>query len=349
MSDAYLIRSQPGLSYRLPRRALWAALCLAGLTVALCLLSLMTGSYPLSATQVVATLSGAAPTEMAATVVWEFRFPRTLVAAMAGACFALSGGVLQSVTRNPLADPSLVGVSQGAGLAVVAILVMFPETDLVWRPVMAFGGAVAVAALVQLLAAGRGGGQTMRFILSGIGVAAFLTACTSVLLTYGDLERAQAALGWLAGSIHAAGWDEVALLGGALVLLAPGLALVTRPLSALRMGPEVAIGLGLRVVWLRPALVTLAVALAAVAVAAVGPLGFVGLIAPHAARRLARAGMGLHLVLSALVGALLVGLADLAGRALFGWVQIPAGIVTAILGVPLFVWLLIRHPGGGQL
>lgn len=353
MSAGVLSRLDGPVTFLLPARALGVLALLLALVAALLVLSLMTGSYPLDVPGVLATLAGAPPSDTAATVVWQFRFPRTLAAFLAGALLALSGATLQNVTRNPLADPSLVGVSQGAGLAVVAAIVLQPDLAPALRPVMAFAGALAVAALIQWIArtgpGGRAGGATMRFILTGIGVAAFISAATSALLTYGQLDRAMSALGWLAGSVHAAGWTDVAILGLTLAALVPALVAASRPMAAMRLGPEMAAGLGVRVGRTRVALITLSVALAAAAVAMVGPLGFVGLVAPHLAHRLARSGVGLHLALSAAAGAVLVGAADLAGRAVFAPVQIPAGIVTAVIGVPVFVWLILRTQARTQL
>ncbi|MEL6577645.1 MAG: iron ABC transporter permease, partial [Pseudomonadota bacterium] len=317
MSGAVLERLDGPVTYRLPARALAVLGLLAAANLAVLAASLMSGSFPLDIAGVLTTLFDEAPSDTAETVVWDFRFPRALAAMITGALFALSGAVLQTVTRNPLADPSLVGVSQGAGFAVVAVMIAFPAVDIGWRPVLAFGGALAVAALIQWIAMQRSGGATMRFILTGIGVAAFISAGTSALLTYGDIDRALAALGWLAGSVHAAGWGEVRSLALCLLLLVPALVWASRPMGALRFGPEMAMGMGVAVRPARIGLITLSVALAAFAVAAVGPLGFVGLVAPHIARRLARAGVGLNLALSAATGALMVGLADYLGRTLF--------------------------------
>ncbi|MBO6922471.1 MULTISPECIES: FecCD family ABC transporter permease [Paracoccaceae] len=349
MSETVIERLDGWVTYRLPVRALTIVtlLLLASLTVLLG--ALMSGSFPLTAWQSVATLFGAAPSDTATTVVWEFRFPRALVSALSGALLALSGAVLQTVTRNVLADPSLVGVSQGAGLAVVSTMIAFPQTPIALRPILAFGGALVVAALIQWIAMRRTGGATMRFILTGIGVAAFISACTQALLTYGDIDRALAALGWLAGSVHAAGWGEVAYLTLGLFAMTPVLFWAARPLAALRMGPETAAGLGAAVRRDRMILITLSVALAAFAVAAVGPLGFVGLVAPHVARRLARSGPGLHLALSAAAGALMVSAADLLGRTAFAPVQLPAGLVTAAIGAPVFVWLILRAQARSQI
>ncbi len=349
MTTIVLNRFDGRLSLRLQSRALWLSAILLGALVAITATSLMSGSYPLSVSAVWETLFASAPSDMAETVVWQFRFPRTLVAALAGALFGLSGAILQNVTRNPLADPSLVGVSQGASLAVVAIIVVYPDVNPALRPLFAFGGALAVAALIQSIAMQRGGEATMRFILTGIGVAAFIAAVTSAMLTYGNIDQAQSALGWLAGSIHAVGWTEVWSLSLCLAILVPVLIWAARYMSVLRMGAEVAMGLGVPVRFARIGLITLSVALAAFAVAAVGPLGFVGLVAPHLARRIAQAGVGQHLVLTALTGAVMVASADIIGRTAFAPIQIPAGILTAILGVPVFLFLIIKQNHNRQL
>ncbi|NAZ38282.1 iron chelate uptake ABC transporter family permease subunit [Rubellimicrobium sp. CFH 75288] len=330
------------IAFEAPVRPLLVLALLGAAIAATALASLLTGSYGLAWSEVAALLARPEAGSMGSTVVWEFRFPRLLAALLTGAMLALSGAILQGITRNPLADPSLVGVSQGAALAVVALIVLWPGAMPGLRPVAAFGGAMAVAALILSLSRGDAGGATLRFVLMGIGVAAFVSAVTGAMLTYGRLEAAQAALGWLAGSLHAAGWGEVRVLALVLLGLCPALVWAGRPISALRFGPEVATGLGLAVQPARVLLVLLSVALAAAAVSAVGPLGFVGLVAPHVAQRLARSGPGLHLVLSAATGALMVGLADLIGRAAFAPLQIPAGLVTALVGSPLFALLILR-------
>lgn len=330
-------------------RAFWWAVVLLAVLLMIMAASLMSGSYPLPISDVFATLSGTPPSHTADTVIWQFRFPRMIVAALSGMFFGLSGAILQNVTRNPLADPSLVGVSQGASLAVVTLIVLYPSVSGVWYPTAAFAGSLTVAALIQWIAMRRTGGATMRFILTGIGVAAFISSLSTAMLTYGDIYKAQAALAWLAGSIHAAGWDEVWGLSICAALLLPLLFLAARPMAALRMGPEMATGLGVHIRYVRIGLITLSVALAAFAVAAVGPLGFVGLVAPHLSRRVAHSGVGQHLLLTGLTGAVMVALADYIGRVAFAPVQIPAGILTAILGVPVFLALILRSQYNRQL
>ncbi len=340
----YLVLRSRGetLALHLPLRA---CLALAVMGLALLLLgaiSLATGSYGVAVGEVWETLRGISISRAIDNVVWEFRFPRTLVAAMVGAMMALSGAVLQNATRNSLADPSLVGVSQGAALAVVLITVVFPEQTGTLRPWVAFAGSILVAIAIKSLSHTRQGSSAIRFILMGIGLSAFISSITSALLTYGQLDRAMAALAWLAGSINAASWNDVWTLALWCAVLLPALFGISRTMSALRFGDAAATGLGAKVALVRNMQLVIAVGFAAIATSVVGPLGFVGLLAPHAARRIAPSGMGLHLLLTAALGALLVLGADLAGRAIFAPIQIPAGLITALIGVPVFVVLLIR-------
>ena len=330
------------VALRLPLRGLVVAALLVLCLGVVSSVSLATGSYGIALGEVWETLRGASINRVIDNVIWEFRFPRTICAALVGAMMALSGGVLQNATRNTLADPSLIGISQGAALAVVTLTVLFPGLHPGFRPWIAFCGSVLVAIAIRALSHTRQGGSTIRFVLMGIGLSAFISALTSILLTYGELDRAMAALAWLAGSINAAGWGDVWTLGGWTCVLFPLLLLLSRPMSAIRFGDATATGLGAPVALVRNLQLAIAVGLAATATSVVGPLGFVGLIAPHAAKRLARVGMGLHLVLTALLGAVLVGTADLVGRASFAPIQIPAGLLTSVIGVPVFVLLLIR-------
>ncbi|WP_244522941.1 iron ABC transporter permease [Devosia sp. YR412] len=336
------------LALRLPVRALLIVLVLVVLLLALVAVSLGLGSYGLSVEQVIQTLHGTTLSAMIDNVVWQLRLPRTCVAALAGAMMALSGASLQNVTRNSLADPSLVGVSQGAALAVVTLTVAFPDLGPGWRPWMAFGGSIAVAALIQSLSITRQGVSSVRFILMGIGVAALMSSVTSALMTYGALDRAMSALTWLSGSIGAASWIDVSTLSWWMAVLFPILLVQSRAMAVMRLGEATATGLGAPVRRHNYALISTSVALAAVATSVVGPLGFIGLIAPHAARRLAHAGVGLALVITGLLGAVMVLAADLAGRTLFAPLQIPAGLVTAFVGVPFFVWLLFRSGRSAQ-
>ncbi len=330
------------IALRLPLRAMLVLVFTCFALVLVTCLSLATGSYGVALSDVWETLRGMSISRAIDNVVWEFRFPRTLAAALAGAMMALSGASLQNATRNSLADPSLVGVSQGAALAVVTLTIVFPDISGTFRPWAAFAGSILVALAIKSLSQTRQGGSAIRFILMGIGLSAFISSITSAMLTYGQLDRAMAALAWLAGSINAASWSDVWTLALWGAVLLPLLLAFSRSMSVARFGDASAIGLGAPLALTRNVQLVVAVGFAAIATSVVGPLGFVGLIAPHAARRIAPAGMGLHLLLTAAIGALLVLCADLIGRAAFAPIQLPAGLLTALIGVPVFVVLLIR-------
>lgn len=273
-------------------------------------------------------------------VIWEFRLPRALVAALSGALFGLSGALLQNMTRNPLSDPSLVGISQGAALAVVILTILFPDYIDGWREIAAFSGAVLIAVIIQLL---RGKGHPLKFILLGIGVAAFISAIISTLLTYGNLQSAMTALSWLAGSAHAANWHDVDTLSIAFLVIISMAFYQARMMSVISLGDEVAIGLGINLKKIMFMQLSISVGAAAIATAVVGPLGFIGLLAPHLARKITPTGPANHLLLTALVGAILVLAADILGKTLFAPTQLAAGLVTSLVGAPLFAYLLIKR------
>ena len=324
------------------------ALCMAML-FALLISSVAIGSFDLSVADVWHALINGQTDQTASTIVWELRLPRFFSACLVGAMLALSGALLQGVTRNPLSDPSLVGVSQGASLAVVTLIVMLPGAPLIARPFGAFGGAILAALLIQWVSNGKSSAQSLRFILVGIGVSALISAITTAMLTYGQINRAMEALGWLAGSIHTASWQSFQVLCVGMAVLCPALIWAARPLSALRFGPEISCGLGVRLRRDRFAIITLSVALAAVAVSVAGPLGFIGLIAPRLIHQLFQARPGTHLFLTALAGALIVAAADLIGRTIVAPVQLPAGLVSAVIGAPIFTVLLLRRGRPAQL
>ncbi|ETX30365.1 hypothetical protein RISW2_16140 [Roseivivax isoporae LMG 25204] len=329
------------MALEVPARAATALALLCGLLLVLLLASLGTGSTAIGLGEALSALAGSA-SDRATLVATEFRLPRALTALMAGGLLAVSGALLQGTTRNPLADPALVGVSQGAGLAVIVLVVLVPAASDAWRAPAAFGGGLAVAGVILALSGGEARGAQVRFLLTGIGLAAFLAAATTAILTYGRITEAHEALGWLSGSVRAAAWDEVRRLVLATLAAALLCAMAARPLAALRLGEDVATGLGHRVARVRTGLLVASVALASASVAVAGPVTFVGLLAPHAARRIAPSGPGLHLALTWCVGAALVMGADLAGRAAFGTAHVPAGLVTALVGAPCFALLMLR-------
>lgn len=272
-------------------------------------------------------------------IVWQLRVPRVLAAALVGAHLGIAGSLLQGVTRNPLADPHILGFSSGAGFIAVALIVWAPGSPAALAPAGAFAGSLLSAAVVYALA-WRGGISPVRFALSGVAVAALFTALSAAAISFSDLFT-QAALSFLVGGLIGAGWDDVQriapyTLAGTLAAVA-----LAGQLNVLALGDDVARSLGMRVERVRLAAIAAAAALTGAAVAISGILAFVGLVAPHAARLLVGSDHRLSLPLAGLLGATLLVLADTLARAAWAPTEIPAGIVTAIVGAPALL-LLIR-------
>ncbi|MFF2885276.1 FecCD family ABC transporter permease [Paenibacillus sp. NPDC057967] len=275
-------------------------------------------------------------------IVQTLRAPRLVIALLVGAALAISGAILQAVIRNPLAAPDVIGITGGASLGAVLFLTVLAGTfgrELL--PLAAIIGAFCASALVYVLA-WRKGADSLRLVLVGIGVASLLSAGTSFLLTFSTTYSATSAYIWLTGTIYGSSWGDVAVLAPWLAVFGIILYFNTGNLHAQLLGDELAIGIGSPLQRHRLLLVSLSVALAGSAVAIGGSIGFVGLIAPHMARRLV--GPVIHRVLpvSALIGAIVVAAADLIGRTVFLPYDIPVGVFTSAVGAPFFIYLLYR-------
>lgn len=280
-------------------------------------------------------------------VVMELRLPRAIVAWLVGAALGASGAIVQGLTRNPLASPDLTGVTAGASAAAVMLIIFMPEVPKSWLPLAAFIGGVLVAIILYLFAWRSGsasaGDSPIRLILVGIGLSSVLGAFVSFALTFGDLWYVQSAMMWLSGSVYATDWADIDSILPWILICLPLAFFTARDLNALNLGEDVAQGLGLHITLKRGFLLLLAVALAAVTVTVAGIIGFVGLIAPHLARRFVGS---LHeglIPASAFVGGFLIILADFIGRTITPPTEIPAGIVTSIIGVPFFLYLLWKR------
>nr|WP_307807544.1 putative F420-0 ABC transporter permease subunit [Naasia sp. SYSU D00948] len=274
-------------------------------------------------------------------IVWELRLPRILTAAAVGAGLALAGVVMQALTRNSLADPYLLGLSSGASLGAVAVVLLGVGVLL---PVAAFAGAMA--ALVATLALARAGGALTpaRTVLAGVAVSSLAGAVTSLVIFWtatGDSYRE--ILGWLLGSLAGARWPAVAVAGGALLAVGIPLLLVARILDAFAFGDTSAAALGVPVSAVRWTLLGATALLTGALVSVSGSIGFVGLVLPHAVRLVTGPGHRALLPLAALSGAVFLVWADTAARSLFDPRELPVGVVTAILGAPVFALLLIRR------
>lgn len=301
-------------------------------------LAITSGSMAIAPADVAATLFGGG-TEDSRFIVWTLRLPRVLTAILVGAALAISGLIFQSLTRNPLAAPDIIGINGGAALAVVAVIILGGSSALM-APA-AFAGGLIAATCVYLLA-WRGGIGRYRLILVGIGVAAITEAGIGYLLTRGDVWETSRAVTWMLGSLYASTWGDVVLMSVGLAVLIPATLLLGRGLTALQLGDDVARSIGAPTERTRLALVGVGVGLAALGVTVAGPVAFVAFIAPHLARRLARAsGAGL-IPASAAMGALLMLAADSVARRILDSGELPVGIITVILGAPYFLWLLAR-------
>nr|WP_200900291.1 iron ABC transporter permease [Rubrobacter aplysinae] len=331
------------VSLKVDLRAVAVISALAALAFAGTVAHLAVGEYPISLLDVARTLLGLQTGDPSnAFIVETLRLPRALVALTVGAALAVSGALLQGLTRNPLAAPDIIGINAGAALVAVTLIVALPSVSSVYLPPAAFCGALMVALLLYLLA-WRGHSSPMRLILIGIGLSAMAQALTWLMIVSGNVQELSRALVWLTGSVYARGWDELWALLPWVAVLVPFALLHARHLNALGLGDEVATGLGSRVELSRGLLLLASAGLAAAGVATAGTMVFVGLVAPHIARGLVGPPAGALIPTAAVTGAALVVLSDLAGRVLFAPTEIPAGIVTAVLGAPYFLYLLYRN------
>lgn len=349
MSGLHLTRSRGRLAFRAgkpavsgvlrPRLVLtWLLLALV-VFAALCLtVGVGAGDYSISPAAVVRALWGEGE-RADLFVVRELRLPRAVVGLLAGAAFGLSGAIFQAVTRNPLASPDMLGITQGAGAAVAAGIVLGLGTGLGLQG-LGLAGAVATGLLIYLLAWKRGT-TGYRIVLVGIGISWMCSSLTSYLLSRAELHQAHKVLGWLVGNLNDRGWAQAGPLAAALAVLLPVVLLLVRLQRTLRLGDEVAGGLGTPVQRTRLALLLCGAALAAFATAAAGPILFVALAAPQIAQRLSRAAAP-PATAAALAGATIVLAGDLISQRLMADSVLPVGVVTGVLGAPFLLWQLAR-------
>jgi iron complex transport system permease protein len=327
-----------GLSVRLDRLSIFIGLLLAVLSLGVAALSLSSGKYPVPMIGVLGALIGRGD-DMVRMIVVEWRLPRVALAFLLGAALAMSGAIFQSLTRNPLGSPDIIGFSAGSytGALVVILLLSggYYETA-----AGALIGGIVTAMAVYLLAYRRGV-QGFRLIVVGIGVAAMLSAFNAWMIREADLQVAMSAAIWGAGSLNGLGFEQLAPVAVVLCMVVPLTLLLSRPMRQLEMGDDVARASGVNANRTRLALMVLGVALTAIVTAAAGPISFIALAAPQIARRLTRSA-GVVLIPSALMGGLLLLAADWAAQHAFG-VQLPVGVMTVSIGGFYFVWLLIRE------
>lgn len=306
------------------------------------MLSLSAGSKWLSWSELYRVWTGLA-SEETRLVVNELRLPRIIVAILAGASLSVAGAILQGMIRNPLASPDIIGISGGGSFAAIAFITIFAgQASIHWLPLAAFCGAGMISLIIYTLAWKKGISPT-RLILIGIGISAITSALTMLMITLSPSASASQAYIWMTGSIYGSSWRNVLSLLPWTIVFIPLALIYSRHLSLQELGDDVAAALGSNVQMHRATLLVISVALAGSSVAVAGAIGFVGLIGPHLARKLTGASSMIHIVCSALVGALLVLLADTLARTVFLPKDIPVGVFTAAVGAPFFIFLLFRN------
>ncbi|WP_028045310.1 iron chelate uptake ABC transporter family permease subunit [Cellulomonas sp. URHE0023] len=325
-----------GRSARVDRRAIVVCGVLLALLLALGSASLAVGTYHLSLGEVFSALTGGGD-RRAHTLVVEWRLPRLLFAIGCGAALALAGAVFQSLTRNPLGSPDVIGLDAGSYTGALCVMLVVGSTSYSAIALGSIVGGLATAAAVYLLAYRRGA-QGFRLIIVGIAVAAMLSSFNTYLMTRVSTEVAMLVSAWGAGSLSALGWSQLVPFAIALAVLLPLLALVGRPLGQLELGDDAARAHGIRAERVRLGAVLLGVAFAALVTAAAGPIAFIALVAPQIAHRVART-PGPSLAVSALMGAVLLTAADFLAQR----IGVATGLVTVTLGGLYLIWLLIRE------
>ncbi|MBV1936728.1 iron ABC transporter permease [Streptomyces sp. BV286] len=336
-SAGYAVLRVRRATFLLHRRAAGVCAVLAVLLAAACLAYLCVGESFVAPGEVLKVLTGRpSPDEL---VVGTLRAPRLVVGLLVGAAFGVAGALIQTVARNPLASPDIIGISQGASALTVGAMT-FGVTSYAVLPYLSVAGGLLAAGLVYAFA-WRGGLHATRFVLIGIGFAIALRSVTTLFMTKGDYLVAQQAQIWMTGSLNGRGWAEATPLGWTLLLLLPAVAWAARAQRSVGVDDDTATALGVRLNRVRLGLVLIGVVLASVATGAAGPVDFVALLAPQIARRSARTAQ-IPLVCSALLGAFVVVLADLLARRLFSPTEVPVGVLTAAVGAPYLIWLIVR-------
>lgn len=324
------------------RRALVLALGACAL-VASCLLDIATGPAFLPVTEVARSILRLSQDRMVDAIVWTIRLPVALVALVVGAALGLTGAIMQTILNNPLASSYTLGISAGAGFGAALVIVLgvsLPVPEAYAIPLSAFLFAAIACAGVYFIGSARGATPEM-LVLAGIALLFLFQALLALLQFMASPEALQSIVFWLFGSLQKATWTKLWIIGTVLLLAVPFLARDVWQLTALKLGDERATGLGVNVRALRLRSFALVSALTGVAVAFVGTIGFIGLVAPHVARILVGEDQRGFLPASALFGALLLSLASVASKTIMPGAIFPIGIVTALIGVPFFVWLIL--------
>ncbi|MYW69573.1 iron chelate uptake ABC transporter family permease subunit [Streptomyces sp. SID8379] len=345
MKTTKAVRTPGGLSVRLDIRAAVVVAVLVVVVLAASVVLIGTGDFPIPAMDVLRTLAGNGNAGQEF-IINDLRLPRVLVGLLVGGALGLSGALFQSISRNPLGSPDVLGLGQGATAGALVMIVIFGGS----AAQVAFGALVGglVTGLAIYVLAWKRGVHGYRLVLVGIGVSAFVTAINGYLLTKADFVDAARATVWMTGSLNGRDWTQVWPLLLLFVVVVPLVAWYGRALRMLEMGDDAAGALGVPVERTRLLLLAASVVLTAAATAAAGPVTFVALTAPQIARRLTRS-PGPNLLASTVLGATLLIVADLVSQRAFGADQLPVGVVTGTVGGAYLLWLLVTERKAGRI
>lgn len=343
MSKSFTIRNKSeSISFQLHKRTLMVFSSLSIIAIIIFILGVSSGSTFINPITVGMHILGYGNGEHDF-IINTLRLPRVLLSFMVGAALGVSGLILQGIIRNPLASPDIIGITGGASVgAMVFIFYFMGALSFNWLPLFAFLGAAIVSTIIYLLS-WKKGVTPIRLVLIGIGVAAAAKALITFLIVVSETAATTKAYLWLTGSLYGANWQDVQSMLPWFLIFIPLTLLFGRIMNAKELGDAVAVGLGVRVQVQRVILLFISVVLAGVAVAYAGGIGFVGLIAPHIARMLVGRLFGGLVFISALIGGIIVIGADIIARTAFLPLDIPAGVFTAGIGAPFFIYLLYRN------
>ncbi len=326
-------------SLLLHRRTLLVSAMLLVLTIGVGLATVATGAYDIAPLEALRVLLRGEGTDLDRFIVTQQRLPRALAAALVGVALGTSGAIFQSVARNPLGSPDIIGFTTGAASGGLLVILLTGGATAAGVAMGTLLGGAATAAVVVAISLRRGL-RGDRLVLTGIAIAAMLAALNDYLLSRAPIEQAEAAKAWQHGSLNAISWGPLPVLGIALAIALPYALIHGRLLRVLELGDDAATGVGLRLTRTRIVAVGIGVALAALAVATAGPIGFLALAAPQLAARLSRS-PGVSILASATMGSLILVVADLGAQRLLSPFQIPVGLVTAAVGGAYLVWMLV--------
>ena len=332
-SEQYLLRSL------LQRLAIMVLFLVAIFIVAV--ISVAKGTINFESKEIFQAFFKASDNQLANQIIYNVRLPRILTGLLVGMNLAVAGALLQGILRNPLASPQIIGVNAGAGLAAISVMILLPG-QIALIPPAAFGGALLATLLVYGLSRSQGNASTVHIILAGVAVAALLNALTSGLMILNS-DELSVTYSWLLGGLSGRGWAFFQLLLPYSIAGLIAALLLSPKLNLFSLGDEVSQSLGVSVETYRIILIIVAAILAGCAVSVAGTIGFIGLIAPHMGRLLVGEDYRFLTPLSAMIGGVLLLLADLVARTIFQPVELPVGIITAILGTPFFIFLLYQR------